>query len=102
MLIHAGDLIFTGDSKYINEIFLPKIQGKFDTSVSKIERIGDEFSFLRMDCGPNQATTPSGCWKPMKIRLGLSNSNNYQQTTQSRWKTSQKSWIRYPPMSREV
>ena len=36
------DLIFTGDSKYINEIFLPKIQGKFDTSASQIERIGDE------------------------------------------------------------
>ena len=41
------DLILTGDSKYINEIFLPKIQGNFDTSVSKIERIGDEFNFLR-------------------------------------------------------
>ena len=41
-LIHVDDLIFTGDSKYINEIFLPKIQGKFDTSASQIERIGDE------------------------------------------------------------
>ena len=43
-------MIFTGDSKYINEIFLPKTQGKFDASVSKIERIGDEFSFLRRKC----------------------------------------------------
>ena len=33
--------------KYINEIFLPKIQGKVDASVSKIERIGDHFHFLR-------------------------------------------------------
>ena len=45
-----GDVIFAGDSKYTNEIFLPKIQGKFDTSVGKIERIGDEFSFLRRRC----------------------------------------------------
>ena len=41
------DLILTGDSKYINEIFLPKIQSKFDTSVSKIERVGDDFTSLR-------------------------------------------------------
>ena len=34
-LIHVDGLIFTGDSEYINEIFPPKIQGKFDTSVSK-------------------------------------------------------------------
>ena len=27
ILIHVDDLIFTGDSKYINEICLPKIQG---------------------------------------------------------------------------
>ena len=47
MLIHVDYLMFTGDSKYINEIFLPKIQGKFDTSVGKIERIGDVFNFLR-------------------------------------------------------
>ena len=44
------DLFFTGDSKYINEIFLPKIQGKIDASVSGIERIGDEFNFLRRKC----------------------------------------------------
>ena len=44
ILIHVGDLIFTGDSKYINEIFLPKIQGKFDTSVSKIDTIKDEYT----------------------------------------------------------
>ena len=42
-----NDLIFTGDSKYINGVFLPKIQGKFDTNVSKVEKIGDEFNFLR-------------------------------------------------------
>ena len=47
LLIHVGDLIFTGDSRYISEIFLPKTQGKFDTSVSKIEKMGDEFNFLR-------------------------------------------------------
>ena len=46
-LFHVDDLVFTGDSKYTNEIFLPKLQGKFDASVSKIEMIGDEFSFLR-------------------------------------------------------
>ena len=45
ILIHVDYSIFTGDSKYINEICLPKIQGKFDTSVSKIERIGDELNF---------------------------------------------------------
>ena len=44
---HANDLIFTGCSKYINEIVLPKIKDRFDTSVSKIEKIGDEFNFLR-------------------------------------------------------
>ena len=44
------DLVFTGSSKYTNEIFLPKIHGKFDTSESKIERIGDEFHFLRRKC----------------------------------------------------
>ena len=38
ILIHVDDLTF---------IFLPKIQGKIDTSVSKIERIGDEFNFPR-------------------------------------------------------
>ena len=48
-LTHAGDLIFTGDSKY-NKIFLPKIQDRFDTSVSKIGKIGDEFSFLSKRC----------------------------------------------------
>ena len=31
-------------------VFRPTIQGKFDTSVSKIERIGDDFSFLRRKC----------------------------------------------------
>ena len=50
ILIHVDDLILTGDSKYINEIFLPKIQGKFDTSVSKIEKIGGEFNFLGRKC----------------------------------------------------
>ena len=45
-----NDLIFTGDSKYINGVFLPKIQGKFDTNVSKVEKIGDEFNFLRSQC----------------------------------------------------
>ena len=36
--IHVDDLIFAADSKYTNETFLPtnSIQGKFDTSVSKI------------------------------------------------------------------
>ena len=40
ILIHVDDLIFTGDSKYTNEIrriheiFPPKIQDRFDTSVS--------------------------------------------------------------------
>ena len=45
--IHVDDLIFAADSKYTNEIFLPKIPGNFDTSVSKAERMGDEFNFLR-------------------------------------------------------
>ena len=49
-MIHVGDLVFTGDTKYINEIFLPKFQCKLDTSSSKIERIGDEFNFLRRKC----------------------------------------------------
>ena len=40
---HVDDLIFTGDSKYIYEIPSPKVQGKFDASVSKIE-IGNEFN----------------------------------------------------------
>ena len=48
--IHVDDLIFTGEAKYINEIFLPKTQGKFDASVSKIEKVGDEFNFLRRKC----------------------------------------------------
>ena len=68
LLIHVDDLILTGDSQYINEIFLLKIQGNFDTSVSKIERLGDEFNFLRrkynlklMDYGSNRATTSSRC-----------------------------------------
>ena len=42
---NVEDLIFTGHSKYIKEIFLPKVQGKFDTSVGKVEKIGEEFSF---------------------------------------------------------
>ena len=50
ILIHVGDLTFTGDPKYINEIFLPTIQGKFDTSVSKMEGIGDDFCSLRRKC----------------------------------------------------
>ena len=41
IITDVDDLIFTGSSKYINEIFLPKIQGKFDTSASKVERLGD-------------------------------------------------------------
>ena len=45
--ILAGNKKWTGNSKYINEIFPPKIQGKFGTSVGKIERIGDDFNFLR-------------------------------------------------------
>ena len=40
-------MIVTGDSNYINQIFLPKIQGKFDTIVIKSERVGGEFNFLR-------------------------------------------------------
>ena len=40
-------MIFTGCSKYISEIFFPKIQDRFETSVSKIERVGDEFNVLR-------------------------------------------------------
>ena len=44
------DLIFTGCPKYINEIFLPKIRGRFGTSVSKIEKAGDKFNFLRRKC----------------------------------------------------
>ena len=44
-LIHVVDLIFTACSKYINAILLPKVKGTFDTSVSKIEKIGDEFNF---------------------------------------------------------
>ena len=47
ILTHVDDLIFTGCSKYINEIFLPKIQGWFDTRVGKIEKIGDELNLLR-------------------------------------------------------
>ena len=43
-LIHVE---MTGCSKHINEIFLPKIQDRFDTSASKIERFGDGFNFLR-------------------------------------------------------
>ena len=46
-LTREGDLIFTGCSKYISEIFFPKIQDRFETSVSKIERVGDEFNVLR-------------------------------------------------------
>ena len=41
------DLIFIGCSKCTNEILLPKIQDRFATSVSKIEKVGDEFNFLR-------------------------------------------------------
>ena len=44
------DLIFTGCPKYINEIFLPKIRDRFGTSVSKIEKAGDKFNFLRRKC----------------------------------------------------
>ena len=42
-------MIFAGHSKYINEIIFPKIQDRFDTSVSvnKIEKHGDEFNYLR-------------------------------------------------------
>ena len=40
-------MIFTCCSKYINGIFLPKIQDRFATSVSKIEKRGDEFNFLK-------------------------------------------------------
>ena len=42
-----GDLLFTDGSKYSNGIFLPKNQDRFDTSVSKIEKIGGEFNCLR-------------------------------------------------------
>ena len=38
-LIHVDDLIFTGCSKY------RKVQDRFDASVSKIEKIRDEFEF---------------------------------------------------------
>ena len=44
---HLDDLIFIGCSKCINEIFLPKIQDRFDTGVSKTEKTGDEFNFVR-------------------------------------------------------
>ena len=44
---HVDNLIFTGCSKYINEIFLPKIPDRFDASLSKVKRIDDEFNFLR-------------------------------------------------------
>ena len=47
VLIHVDDLIFTVRSKYTSEIFLPKTEDRFDTSVSKIEKVGDEFKFLR-------------------------------------------------------
>lgn len=40
MLIHADDLIFTGSSNYIDNVFLPTIQKHFDTSVNKIEKAG--------------------------------------------------------------
>ena len=46
-MIHFDDLIFTGSSKYVNEILLPTVSGRFDTSVNKIEKIGDEMTFLR-------------------------------------------------------
>ena len=42
----CGRLDFHRLFKNINEIFLPKIQDRFDTSVSKIEKDGDEFNFL--------------------------------------------------------
>ena len=74
ILIHVDDLVFTGDSKY--------------ASVSKIERMGDEFNFLRR----KYKLEVDGVWiqpgsyiqqmvKPTKSRLGLSNLNNYQPTT---------------------
>ena len=43
---------------------------------------GESANWKLTDHGSNQATTFSRCWKPMKIRLDLSNFNNYQQTTQ--------------------
>ena len=49
ILIHVVDLIFRGCSKYIKEIFLPKTQDRFVTSVNKIARMGDEFNFLCND-----------------------------------------------------
>ena len=49
-MIHVDDLIFTGCPKYINEIFLPKIQDRFGTSLSKIEKVGDKFNFLSRKC----------------------------------------------------
>ena len=53
------DLIFTGCSKYINEIFLPKIQDRFDTSVSKIEKFGGKFNFLRRKYKLGRAMDPT-------------------------------------------
>ena len=98
ILIHVDDLILTGDSKYINEIFLPKIQGKFDTSVSKIEKIGDEFNFLSRKCelekeGPwtqagNYIQQMLKAYEEQigKIKLQQLPSDN----SKTRWKTSQK------------
>ena len=88
-------MLLTGDSKYTNEIFLLEIQERFDTSVSKIEKMGDEFNFLRRKCKLEK----DGLWiqpgnyiqqtlKGYEDQIGLINCSNYRQTIQFRWKTS--------------
>ena len=42
-----------------------------------------------MDCGSNQVTTSTRCWRPIKGRLERSSSNNYRQTIQFSRKTNQ-------------
>ena len=69
ILIHVDDLIFTGCSKYINEIFLPKNQDGFDTSVSKIEKIGDDIQRY----GSSQVTTSSRWLKAFEKQIGKTN-----------------------------
>ena len=49
LLMHV-DESSTGCSRFINEIFLPEVQDRVDTSASKMERVRNEFNFRRRNC----------------------------------------------------
>ena len=122
---HVDDLIFTGGSNYIHEIFVPKMQGKFDTCVSK-EQDWEDWWWIQF---PEENVQNRSCWPldptrqlhPADVEsLSRADGSGQTSTTTGRqlnldgrqvrtlawaredWPFQKHCWTRYLPMSREI